>query len=121
MSIRPDYYTQNGLEAFDVIKAFFMDKAFLSHAFKYMARAGRKGDEREDIRKAITYLEAHLETLEPKPAIRNVVDYMVLTETIDDPESEAWEEFFKSQRFRKPRLDAENAYEEETAYLTGGK
>ena len=90
MSIRPDYYTQNGLEAFDVIKAFFMDKAFLSHAFKYMARAGKKGDEREDIRKAITYLEAHLETLEPKPAIRHVVDYMVLTESVDDSESESW-------------------------------
>ena len=94
MSIRPDYYTQNGLEAFDVIKAFFMDKAFLSHAFKYMARAGRKGDEREDIRKAITYLEAHLETLGPGAVTVR-------------------------RKFR--RLDDENAYEEEVTYVTGGK
>lgn len=50
-----------------------------------------------------------------------VVDYSDAPYVTDPLEDELWEEFFKGQRFRKPRLDDENAYEEETAYLTGGK
>lgn len=52
--IRPDYYKSNGIEAFDVIDAFNFNFN-LGNAFKYIARAGKKGDKVEDLRKAITY------------------------------------------------------------------
>ena len=54
-----------------------------------------------------------------KPA--TVVDYSDAPYVADPLEDELWEEYFCSRKFRKPRLDDENAYEEETAYLTGGK
>ena len=58
--IRPDYYKNGGLEAFDVIDAF--DLGFnLGNAFKYIARAGKKGDKAEDLRKAVTYLNREIE------------------------------------------------------------
>lgn len=39
--IRPDYYTSNGIEAFDVIDTFNFNFKF-GNAFKYIARAGKK-------------------------------------------------------------------------------
>ena len=63
--IRPDYYKSGGLEAFDVIDAF--DLGFnLGNAFKYIARAGKKGDKAEDLRKAVTYLNREIEKEEDK-------------------------------------------------------
>ena len=47
------YQTENGLEAIEVIEAFFKENYHLGNAFKYMARAGKKNDELEDIEKAI--------------------------------------------------------------------
>lgn len=58
------YQTENGLEAIEVIEAFFRTNYHLGNAFKYMARAGKKNDEREDIEKAIWYLGRYLLTLE---------------------------------------------------------
>lgn len=58
--IRPDYYKSGGLEAFDVIDAFDLDFN-LGNAFKYIARAGKKGDKVEDLRKAVTYLNREIE------------------------------------------------------------
>ena len=58
--IRPDYYKSGGLEAFDVIDAFDLDFN-LGNAFKYIARAGKKGDKAEDLRKAVTYLKREIE------------------------------------------------------------
>lgn len=58
--IRPDYYKSGGLEAFDVIDAFDLDFN-LGNAFKYIARAGKKGDKAEDLRKAVTYLNREIE------------------------------------------------------------
>lgn len=57
--IRPNYYKANGIEAFDVIDAFNFNFN-LGNAFKYIARAGKKGDKIEDLRKAITYLNAEI-------------------------------------------------------------
>ena len=37
---------------------------YLGNALKYISRAGRKGDFKEDIQKAIWYLERRLQTLE---------------------------------------------------------
>lgn len=58
--IRPDYYKSGGMEAFDVIDAFDLDFN-LGNAFKYIARAGKKGDKVEDLRKAVTYLNRQIE------------------------------------------------------------
>lgn len=58
--IRPDYYKANGLEVFDVIDAYNFNFN-LGNAFKYIARAGKKGDKVEDLRKAITYLNREIE------------------------------------------------------------
>jgi hypothetical protein len=54
-----DYYKANGLEAFDVIDSFELNFN-LGNAFKYIARAGKKGDKVEDLRKAITYLNREI-------------------------------------------------------------
>ena len=57
----PDHYqTSTGLEAIDVIEAFFHDNFHLGNAFKYIARAGKKGDYVEDLRKSIWYLQREI-------------------------------------------------------------
>lgn len=58
--IRPDYYKANGIEAFDVIDSFELNFN-LGNAFKYIARAGKKDDKVEDLKKAITYLNREFE------------------------------------------------------------
>ena len=67
--IRPDYYKSGGLEAFDVIDGFELGFN-LGNAFKYIARAGKKGDKVEDLRKAVTYLNREIEK-EDKPKKNN--------------------------------------------------
>ena len=58
----PDHYqTSAGLEAVDVIEAFFHDNFHLGNAFKYLARAGKKGDYVEDLRKSIWYLQREID------------------------------------------------------------
>ena len=56
------YQTDSGLEAIDVIEAFFPDSFHLGNAFKYLARAGKKGDLVEDLEKAIWYIERFIDT-----------------------------------------------------------
>ena len=57
----PDHYqTSTGLEAVDVIEAFFYDSFHLGNVFKYIARAGRKGDYVEDLQKAAWYLQREI-------------------------------------------------------------
>lgn len=58
--IRPDYYKSGELEAFDVIDAFDLDFN-LGNAFKYIARARKKYDKVNDLRKAVTYLNREIE------------------------------------------------------------
>ena len=55
------YQTSAGLEAIDVIEAFFYDNFHLGNAFKYLARAGKKGDYVEDLRKSIWYINREVE------------------------------------------------------------
>ena len=58
----PDHYqTSAGLEVIDVIEAFFYTNSHLANVFKYIARAGRKGDYVEDLQKAAWYLQRELE------------------------------------------------------------
>ena len=61
--IRPDYYKSGGMEVFEVIDAFNLDFN-LGNAFKYIARAGKKGDKAEDLRKAVTYLNREIKKWE---------------------------------------------------------
>ncbi len=60
----PSHYASgSGLEAIEVIEAFFHGNAFLANTFKYIARAGKKGGEAkrlEDLRKARWYLEREI-------------------------------------------------------------
>ena len=58
----PDHYqTSTGLEAIDVIEAFFHDSFHLGNTFKYLARAGKKGDYVEDLQKAAWYLQREID------------------------------------------------------------
>ena len=60
----PHYATSSGLEAIDVIEAFFDDDFHLGNAFKYIARAGKKDNEIEDLRKAVWYILRRIEKTE---------------------------------------------------------
>lgn len=54
----PDHYqTEAGIEAIEVIEAFFPVNFHFANAFKYLARAGKKDDFLDDLDKAIWYLE----------------------------------------------------------------
>lgn len=57
----PHYMTESGLEAIDVIKAFFRENYNLGQVFKYIARAGKKNDPIEDLKKARWYLDKEIE------------------------------------------------------------
>jgi len=60
----PHYQTDSGLEAIDVIEAFFPDNYHLGNVFKYLARAGKKDDAVQDLCKARWYLERAIGRLE---------------------------------------------------------
>ena len=59
----PSHYQAGDLEAIDVIEAFCPNSFHLGNAVKYILRAGKKGDAVEDLRKAIWYLERHIERM----------------------------------------------------------
>lgn len=61
----PDHYqTEDGIEAIDVIEAFFPNNYHLGNAFKYLARAGKKDPDKleEDLEKAIWYIQRFMDT-----------------------------------------------------------
>lgn len=63
------YASDSGLEAIEVIEAFFHGNAFLANTFKYIARAGKKGGEAkrlEDLKKARWYLEREIKREEAR-------------------------------------------------------
>lgn len=63
--INPQHYkTRTGLEAIQVIEAFWPDDYHLATAFKYLARCGKKGDPAIDLQKAIWYLQRKLAHLQ---------------------------------------------------------
>ena len=55
----PPHYKANGLEAIDVIEAFGLGFC-LGNTVKYVLRAGRKGDDVEDLKKAAWYLSREI-------------------------------------------------------------
>lgn len=58
----PTHYQLGGIEAIDVIDEAVDDPAsfYRGNAIKYLLRAGRKGDTREDLRKARYYIDREL-------------------------------------------------------------
>lgn len=57
----PPHYKSGGMEAIDVIEAFFADDFHLASVFKYISRAGKKNDRLEDLRKSRWYLDRAIE------------------------------------------------------------
>lgn len=57
----PPHYKSGGMEAIDVIEAFFANDFHLASVFKYISRAGKKNDRIEDLRKAHWYLDRAIE------------------------------------------------------------
>ena len=58
----PDHYqTESGIEAIEVIEAFFPDSFHLGNVFKYIARAGKKSNRLEDLQKAAWYLQREID------------------------------------------------------------
>lgn len=64
----PSHYRADEIEAIDVIEAFFKDKYHLGNVFKYIARAGKKDNELQDLRKAEWYLKRWISTREAELA-----------------------------------------------------
>lgn len=65
---RPDYYggKDNTYEVFNVLEAWGIDKDFyLGNVIKYIARAGKKNKskEKEDLQKALVYLQRRIDSL----------------------------------------------------------
>ena len=57
----PPHYKSGGMEAIDVIEAFFPDDFHLANVFKYIARAGKKNNRIEDLEKGAWYLQRAIE------------------------------------------------------------
>lgn len=60
---RPSHYAFSAYEPKDVIRTWGLNFN-LGNVVKYVARAGRKGDKVEDLKKARQYLEFEIEALE---------------------------------------------------------
>ena len=58
----PSHYNTGKYEVIDVIEDWELD-FHCGNAIKYIARHNHKGKQKEDIEKAIWYLQRHLETL----------------------------------------------------------
>lgn len=60
------YMSESGLEVIDVIESFGLDRDhYLACAIKYILRAGKKDDFKQDVKKAIWYLERRVHTIKP--------------------------------------------------------
>lgn len=57
------YQSEAGIEVINIIEAFKLD-FHLGNSIKYILRAGKKGDYKEDIKKSIWYLKRHLELID---------------------------------------------------------
>ncbi len=61
----PDYYNKGKFEVIDIIEDWKLG-FHLGNAVKYIARAEHKGNENQDIKKAIWYLNRYLKTIKEK-------------------------------------------------------
>lgn len=59
----PHYHSESGVEVIDAIEAWGLGFC-LGNVIKYVARAGHKGNSKEDLQKALWYLTRELSTYE---------------------------------------------------------
>ena len=84
----PHYYRRGNLEPWDFIRDQGLS-FHLGNAIKYICRAGHKGDNREDIEKAIHYLTnelQHVTTQQSSNRIPTSVQYTERFEFAEDAE-----------------------------------
>ena len=55
----PSHYQGNGIEVIDIIEAFDLNFS-LGNSIKYILRADKKGNKKQDLQKAIWYLNNEL-------------------------------------------------------------
>jgi hypothetical protein len=60
--IRPDHYKGNQFEAIDIIKDYNLGFC-LGNVIKYVLRAGKKENKKQDLMKAIEYLKMEIQDL----------------------------------------------------------
>lgn len=59
----PAHYQGNGIEVIDIIENFDLNFN-LGNTVKYVLRAGKKGNKKEDLEKAVWYLKRELNKFE---------------------------------------------------------
>lgn len=59
----PRHYQGNGIEVIDIIESFELNFN-LGNTIKYVLRAGKKGNKKEDLEKAVWYLKRELNKFE---------------------------------------------------------
>jgi len=59
----PPHYQGNGIEVIDIIESFDLNFN-LGNTVKYVLRAGKKGNKKEDLEKAVWYLKRELNKFE---------------------------------------------------------
>lgn len=59
----PPHYQANGIEVIDIIENFELNFN-LGNTVKYVLRAGKKGNKKEDLEKAVWYLKRELNKFE---------------------------------------------------------
>jgi len=59
----PPHYQANGIEVIDIIESFDLNFN-LGNTIKYVLRAGKKGNKKEDLEKAVWYLKRELNKFE---------------------------------------------------------
>ena len=69
-AINPTHYNELKPEPITVIQGWNLNFC-LGNAIKYVARAGRKGDDLEDLKKAKRYLEFEIEARERQRAAKS--------------------------------------------------
>lgn len=62
-ALSPSYYKAGGIESWDVIEAFGLSY-HCADALAYILRAGKKGDKKQDLQKAIRHLQREVEELQ---------------------------------------------------------
>ena len=104
----PEHYTRGNIEVWDFIRDQQLNY-HLGNAIKYICRAGYKGPKREDLEKAIHYLENELEytALQDDEPVRpsHTVPYSIWdTEWEEEPDYATGFDLGRVQRIQ-PRCD----------------
>lgn len=78
----PQHYTFGKYEVIDVLEDWFATDPLLWQVGKYLARAGRKGDVLEDLKKARWYLDRRISKLEESEKTKPVASKITAAEQL---------------------------------------